>query len=120
MTEDQNRELSDAALALIAERFKVLAEPMRLRILHTLGGGELGVSEIIAAVGGLQANISKQLGVLLQAGLVRRRKQGLRVFYRVADATFFELCQLVCSSLHERLAAQVEEIESAVALRKGA
>ena len=105
---------------MIAERFKVLAEPMRLRILHALWDDERTVGEIIEAVGGLQANVSKHLGVLQQAGLVDRRKQGLRVFYRIADPSVFQLCEVVCDSLHDRLAAQIDHIQPAVAPRRRA
>ena len=120
MAKHKKRELSDAALAMIAERFKVLAEPMRLRILHALWEDERTVGKIIALVGGLQANVSKHLGVLQQAGLVDRRKDGLRVFYRIADPSVFELCEVVCESLHDRLAAQIDHIHPAVASRRRA
>jgi ArsR family transcriptional regulator len=108
------KELSDAALQMIADRFKVLAEPMRLKILHSLWDGELTVSEIIAATGGLQANVSKHLGILQQAGLVKRRKEGLSVFYRICDETIFDLCEAVCASLHDRLVAQIGELHPAL------
>ena len=111
MAKHHKRELSEAALAMIAERFKVLAEPMRLKILHALWDDERTVGEIIDAVGALQANVSKHLGVLQQAGLVSRRKDGLRVFYRIADPSVFELCEVVCESLHDRLATQIGEIQ---------
>jgi DNA-binding transcriptional ArsR family regulator len=101
------KELSDDALQMIAERFKVLSEPMRLKILHTLWAGEQTVGEIIAATGALQANVSKHLGLLQQAGLVSRRKDGLNVYYRICDETVFELCEVVCASLHDRLAMQI-------------
>lgn len=120
MARHKNKDLSEAALAMIAERFKVLAEPMRLRILHALWDDERTVGEIIEAVGGLQANVSKHLGVLQQAGLVDRRKDGLRVFYRIADASVFELCEVVCESLHNRLVAQIDHIQPAVATRRRA
>ena len=117
MAKPKKRELSEAALAMIAERFKVLAEPMRLRILHALWDDEVTVGEIIEAVGGLQANVSKHLGVLQQAGLVSRRKDGLRVFYRIADPTVFDLCEVVCESLHDRLAAQIDHFQPTVRRR---
>ena len=105
---------------MIADRFKVLAEPMRLKILHSLWEDELTVGEIIEAVDGLQANVSKHLGVLQQAGLVTRRKEGLRVFYRIADSTVFDVCEVVCASLHDRLAAQIDHIQPVAASRKRA
>jgi DNA-binding transcriptional ArsR family regulator len=114
------KELSDAALHMIADRFKVLAEPMRLKILHTLWDGELTVGEIIAATNALQANVSKHLGILQQAGLVNRRRDGLNVYYRICDEMVFELCEAVCTSLHDRLKAQIGEIASAVPGRKRA
>ncbi|MGH7965693.1 MAG: ArsR/SmtB family transcription factor [Candidatus Binatia bacterium] len=114
------KELSDAALELIAQRFKVLAEPLRLKILHVLGEGELTVGEIIAATGALQANISKHLGILQQAGLLRRRKDRLNVYYRICDESVFAVCEVVCASLHDRLAAQMGELSPAAPVRRSA
>ncbi|MEQ1607208.1 MAG: metalloregulator ArsR/SmtB family transcription factor [Pyrinomonadaceae bacterium] len=99
----KNIELSDEALQLIAGRFRLLAEPMRLRILHTLGDKEMTVSELVAATAANQANVSKHLGVLLEAGVVTRRKEGLTANYRVTDETIFDLCDLVCSRLKDQL-----------------
>lgn len=95
----KKKELNDEALELIASRFRLLAEPMRLRILHTLGDKEMNVSELVKATGANQANISKHLGVLLDAGIVSRRKEGLTANYRVSDETIFDLCDVVCSRL---------------------
>ena len=120
MAKHAKRELSEPALAMIAERFKVLAEPMRLKILHALWDDERTVGEIIEAVDGLQANVSKHLGVLQQAGLVDRRKDGLRVFYRIVDPTVFDLCEVVCESLHDRLVSQIDQIQPVVITRKRA
>jgi DNA-binding transcriptional ArsR family regulator len=120
MAKHQKRELSEAALVMIAERFKVLAEPMRLKILHALWDDERTVGEVIEAVNGLQANVSKHLSVLQQAGLVMRRKEGLRVFYRIADPTVFQLCEVVCESLHDRLASQIDEIQPVAGARRRA
>jgi ArsR family transcriptional regulator len=100
------KDLTPEALELIAARFRVLAEPMRLRILHALGDREVTVSELVEELEAGQANVSKHLGMLLEAGIVRRRKEGLNAFYSIADASIFELCELVCSSLGERLTAQ--------------
>ena len=105
---------------MIAQRFKVLAEPQRLKILHVLWDEESTVGEIIIATGALQANVSKHLGILQQAGLVSRRKDGLNVYYRICDQTVFELCELVCSSLHDRLVEQMGELTPAAPIRKSA
>lgn len=98
--------MTDQAFELIAARFRALAEPMRLRILHSLGDREMSVGELVEAARAGQANVSKHLAVLLEAHLVARRKEGLNVFYRVADETVFDLCDAVCRSVGERLAAQ--------------
>ena len=84
-------------MEFIAGRFKLLAEPMRLRILHTIQGGERSVSEIVAITGATQANVSKHLGVLARAEMVGRRKVGLNVYYSISDPVIFELCNLVCN-----------------------
>lgn len=106
----QRKNLSAAALQLIADRFKVLSEPMRLKILHALWDGEQTVGQIIASTHGLQANVSKHLGMLQQAGLVSRRKEGLNVYYRIVDDVVFDLCEAVCESLHDRLTEQISEL----------
>ena len=106
----QRKNLSDAALQLIAGRFRVLSEPMRLKILHALWDGEQTVGQIIVSTNGLQANVSKHLGMLQQAGLVSRRKEGVNVYYRIVDAVVFDLCETVCESLHDRLTEQIGEL----------
>ena len=100
------KQLTDEALILIASRFKLLSDPMRLRILHTLDREELTVSELVEKTGGGQANISKHLGALLEAGIVARRKEGLNAFYKVSDETIFELCDTVCNRLEKQMAAR--------------
>ncbi len=94
-------DLSDDALELIAGRFRMLSEPTRLKILNTLNEKEMSVTELVAATGASQANISKHLGILLHAGIVSRRKEGLTANYRVSDPTIFDLCDLVCSRLKD-------------------
>lgn len=106
MAKTNQKVLSDEALELIAARFRILAEPMRLKILNSLRTGERNVGELVDATGGSQANVSKHLGVLLDAGMVRRRKEGLNAYYSIGDDSVFQLCEVVCASLEEHLAAQ--------------
>lgn len=96
-------------LEFIASRFKLLAEPMRLRILHTLQAGERNVSEIIAATGATQANVSKHLAILNRAEMVSRRKEGLNVSYAISDPVVFELCNLACNKLRGAASARQAE-----------
>ena len=102
----KSRPLSDEALALIARRFAVLSEPMRLRLLHALFDGEKNVAALVELTGGTQANVSRHLQTLADAGMLARRKEGLQVFYTIADPSIFELCELVCGSLEKQHAAK--------------
>jgi DNA-binding transcriptional ArsR family regulator len=83
----------------IAERFRVLAEPMRISLLDALREGEATVRELTDATGGSQQNVYKHLGVLLRAGIVGRRKRGNFSVYSIADPMVFELCEQVCGGL---------------------
>jgi ArsR family transcriptional regulator len=107
------KKLSEPTLERVAERFKVLSEPMRLKLLYALMDGEKNVSELMQETGSLQANVSKHLGVLLDAGFVRRRKQGVSAYYRITDESIFELCDLVCGSIYERLATELDSLSGA-------
>lgn len=102
--------LSDEALELVAARFRMLGEPMRLKLLRGLLEGEKTVSELIEQAKGTQANISKHLNLLTQAGLLGRRKEGLHVYYSIADESIFELCQMVCGQLHEQFEQQAKAL----------
>jgi DNA-binding transcriptional ArsR family regulator len=97
--------LPDEVVALIARRFRVLAEPTRIKLLDRLRAGEATVHELTAALGSTQQNVSKHLGVLADTGIVSRRKQGNFVYYRVVDEGVFELCEHVCGSLEHQLDA---------------
>jgi ArsR family transcriptional regulator len=92
---------------LVAIRFRALGEPMRLRILQSLESGEMGVSALSETIGSTQPNVSKHLSVLEDAGLVKRRQQGTSVYYSIADARVFELCEMIRLRLRDRLEAQV-------------
>ena len=102
----QQMMMTPEALKLVAARFKVLSDPMRLNILRTLEEGEMSVSGITEAVESTQPNISKHLKSLQDAGFVNRRQDGNTVYYSIADESVYELCDLVCSSIHERLKSQ--------------
>lgn len=102
------RDLSDEALQLIANRFKLLSEPLRLKLLAHLHGGELNVTQLVVATGAAQTNVSRQLQALAEAGILSRRKVGQHVFYQISDPGVFDLCQHVCGSLQRRFEEQVK------------
>ena len=91
--------LSDRARERIAERFRALSEPMRLKILERLFRSPASVGEILASVGGTQANVSKHLALLHAGGLVERRRQGLKTVYSIADPTLERICAIVCDAV---------------------
>lgn len=95
--------LPDALVELIARRFRVIGEPMRIKLLDHLRGGEATVLALTNAVGASQQNVSKHLGVLHDAGIVARRKEGTQVLYRVVDDGVFELCETVCGSVQRQV-----------------
>lgn len=95
--------INDEAFKLIAGSFRILAEPSRLKILHTLGTGEMSVSELVSATGLTQTNVSRQLGIMLSAGVVARRRQGSTANYQVTDKSIFDICDIVCSRLQTQL-----------------
>ena len=94
-----DRRFSEEALDLMAQRFKALSDPLRLRLILALMSGERNVSSLVAATGAHQGNVSRQLATLKRAGIVKRRKAGLSVYYSIVDGSVFDLCDLVCGSV---------------------
>ena len=92
-------QLTPEVLDLVAARFKALAEPARLHILDMLRNGELTVTELMEETGLGQANLSKHLQLLHAHGFVTRRKEGLFVFYSLADRDVFALCDIMCGRI---------------------
>jgi DNA-binding transcriptional ArsR family regulator len=105
----QEHPLPQPVVELVAQRFRALGDPLRIRLLERLMEGEASVRELVSATGAGQQNVSKHLGVLLHARVVDRRKQGTLVFYRIIDDVVYSLCEQVCASL-ERQHAQLGEL----------
>ncbi len=99
---------SEALVDRVSEIFKVLSEPMRLKLLDSLRGGEKNVMELIKITGSQQANVSKHLGIMRRAGVVVCRRKGLNMFYSVKEKRFFTLCDSVCDYLAKRHAEEGE------------
>ena len=97
--------LSDDLAELIARRFRVIGEPMRIRLLDRLRDGEATVSALAEALDASQQNVSKHLSVMTDAGIVGRRKDGNHVHYRIVDEGVFALCDAVCGAVQQQLRA---------------
>ena len=102
-------DLPDPALDEVAAFFQALAEPNRLRLLNLLRGGEQRVGDLAEQTGLTTANVSRHLSLLQQRGLVLREGRGTSVYYRIADAGIYELCDLVCGSLARQSEANARE-----------
>jgi DNA-binding transcriptional ArsR family regulator len=96
--------LPDELVELIAQRFRVIGEPMRIRILDSLRDRALTINELSETLDASQQNISKHVNLLAQAGIVAREKDGNRVRCSIADDSIFELCELVCGGLRKQVA----------------
>lgn len=96
--------LPDPLVDVIAARFRMLGEPTRIRLLDSMREGPATVSELQVSTGASQQNVSKHLGMLLDAGMVRRVKDGNRAYYSIADDSLFDLCEQVCGSLRRQVA----------------
>ena len=94
--------LSTELAAVIAAQFRLLAEPMRVRILSRLREGEASVGELVAELGTTQQNVSRHLSILHREGVLGRRKDGNRAVYWIADDSVLELCEHVCGSVERR------------------
>ncbi|WP_435018257.1 ArsR/SmtB family transcription factor [Tundrisphaera sp. TA3] len=100
-------DIPDDFLELMAEKFRMLADPTRLAILRSLMPGERNVTQVVEQTGRNQANVSKHLKMLAESGLVGRRKAGLQVFYRIDDPVVERLCELVCGTIAQEVRADV-------------
>lgn len=96
-----NRKLTDGELDRVAQQFRVLGEPMRLKILQLICMKPLTVGEIVTATGATQSNISKHLSLLASAGVIARQKDAQFVYYRLTDPLTMKLCELVHTRLFE-------------------
>lgn len=90
-------------LERVAQRFRALGEPQRLRILQMLESGPRPVNEIVSALGANQPNVSRHLQALFEAGIVLRRKEATSVYYSIADPIVFKLCDLVCETARRQV-----------------
>lgn len=96
------KDLPEQALLEIAAYFQTLSEPTRLKLLNLLREGEHNVGELAQLTGYSTANVSRHLTHLAQHGIVARENRGASVYYRIADASIYSLCDLVCGNIARR------------------
>jgi len=104
------KELSRAALEIVAGRFRALSDASRLQLLQLLFKEERSVQELCKLSGMSQANVSKHLSLLAEQGIVQKRREGLFVYYSIADQSIYELCSLVCDSMGKHYGQAIKEL----------
>jgi DNA-binding transcriptional ArsR family regulator len=82
-----------------AEIFRVMAAPMRLRIISSLCNGEKNVSELLGEIETTQPNMSQHLNTLYQAGVLGKRREGVQIYYRIINDQVVSLCRTVCTQI---------------------
>lgn len=112
---DSEHGFADPLIEQIALRFRLLGEPLRLKLVAALAGGEHSVSELVELTGAGQPNVSKHLAALAQGGLVHRRKMGLVALYSIADPLVLRLCDVLCAGVQENIARQAQALGVEVA-----
>ena len=93
--------------------FRLLSEPARLHLLCQLKAGPMDVAALIETTGFSQSHISRQLGLLQRAQLVRCERDGVRTIWSADSALVDDLCHLVQTHLRQRLEAQLQQLQSA-------
>ncbi len=109
---ETTKPLPREALEIVAARFRAMGDATRLELLQLLMEDEKSVQELCGLTGMSQANISKHLSILAEQGILNRRKQGLFVFYSVADTSIYQLCDLVCGALSEVFSNFIAQLDT--------
>ena len=110
--------LDDRALVHVAEYFRALSEPLRLKILNSLDAKPRNVGELTELLECSQANVSKHLATLMRLGFVERTTQGTSAYYKIADPSVHQLCELVCGQMAQRFASQAQLLGATGAARR--
>lgn len=105
--------MTEEALEMVADRFRALADPSRLRLLNLLMDGEMGVGALAETAELDQPVVSRQLAVLRREGIVARRAEGNKAYYRINDVTVVRLCEVVCGGIAEKLSDDLDALPSA-------
>ncbi len=99
--------LSDEVLERAAELFRLLSAPLRLKIIGALCHGEKNVTQLLASVATTQPNMSQHLNTLFRAGVLGKRRDGVQIYYHIANPHVIALCRAVCTQVAAEVAASV-------------
>jgi DNA-binding transcriptional ArsR family regulator len=115
MASSKHAPMTPAMLEQVAEQFRALSEPSRLRLMNLLFDGDCSVGELVDRSGLSLANVSKHLAHLHKVHWVTRRKVGVKVLYALADERTFGLCELMCDRVRSVTKAAVARIDATAA-----
>ena len=89
----------DAMFELVAETFRVMSAPMRLKIINCLCDEEKNVGQLLEAIETTQPNMSQHLNTLFKAKILGRRREGVQIYYRIINERVVTLCRAVCTQI---------------------
>lgn len=90
---------SDEVFEQAADLFKLMAAPMRLKIISSLCNSEKNVGQLLTEINTTQPNMSQHLNTLYQAGVLGKRRDGVQIFYRIVDDRAAQMCRAVCMQI---------------------
>jgi ArsR family transcriptional regulator len=93
---------TDQTFESAADLFRVMSAPMRLKIINCLCDGEKNVSYLLTRVNTTQPNMSQHLNTLYQAGILGKRREGVQIFYHIADQRIVSICEAVCHEVGKK------------------
>jgi len=99
-TESDDADLSeDRVFESAAELFSILATPVRLKIISAVCQEEKNVSQLLDVIDTTQPNMSQHLNTLYQAGVLGRRREGVSIYYFIANAQAAQMCRAICAQV---------------------
>ena len=99
---------SDEVFSTAAELFKLLATPIRLKIISALCRGEKNVSQLLQDVATTQPNMSQHLSSLYRAGVLAKRRDATQIYYRIGNERAAALCRAVCTQIAVEMDPQAD------------
>ena len=117
MQAKKKKSMSDAQIEEAARLFAILSEPSRLKLLRALMREALTVSQLMAATSMKQGNVSKHLGMLLEARFVAKEREGNFARYSIADPNLFTLCELMCGRIEQEATLRFAALSGSASFR---